>query len=51
MTDLKAVLPQIGFDYSTPDGGSYQDVCPRCRRRLVAFAQAARSARPATIGG
>ena len=51
ITDLKTVLPQVGFDYSTPDGGNYQDVCPRCRRRLVAFAQAARSASPATIGG
>jgi nitrate reductase gamma subunit len=42
MTDLKTVLPQVGFDYSTEDGQHYQDVCPRCRRRLVAFAQAAR---------
>ena len=42
MTDLKIVLPQVGFDYSTANGGNYQDVCPRCRRQLVAFAQAAR---------
>ena len=39
MTDLKEVLPQVGFDYSRPDGGSYQDHCPACRRRLVALAQ------------
>ena len=37
--DLKLVLPELGFDYSTVDGGSYQDVCPRCRRLLVGGAQ------------
>jgi hypothetical protein len=41
MTDLKEVLPQVGFDYSTAAGGNYQDVCPACRRRLVALAQSA----------
>jgi hypothetical protein len=39
MQDLKEVLPQLGFDYSTADGGNYQDLCPRCRRRLVGLAQ------------
>lgn len=39
MTDLKDVLPQVGFDYSTVDGGNYQDHCPTCRRRLVTLAQ------------
>jgi hypothetical protein len=40
MTDLKEVLPQVGFHYDRPDGaGSYQDHCPTCRRRLVALAQ------------
>ncbi len=40
MTDLKEVLPQVGFDYDRPDGsGSYQDHCPECRRKLVALAQ------------
>ena len=39
MNDLKSVLPRVGFDYSTPDGGHYQDVCPRCRRELVGLAQ------------
>ena len=39
MGDLKDVLPQVGFDYSLPGGGNYQDHCPRCRRALVALAQ------------
>jgi hypothetical protein len=40
MTDLKEVLPQVGFDYSVPnEGGNYQDHCPRCRRAVVALAQ------------
>jgi hypothetical protein len=40
MTDLKEVLPQMGFDYSLPAGpGNYQDHCPPCRRKLVALAQ------------
>jgi hypothetical protein len=42
MSDLKDVLPQVGFDYSTADGGNYQDHCPRCRRRLVTLAQSRR---------
>ena len=30
IADLKAVLPQVGFDYDTVDGvGSFQDTCPR----------------------
>lgn len=43
--DLQAVLPEVGFDYRIDEargGGNYQDVCPRCRRRLVALAQSAR---------
>jgi hypothetical protein len=40
MTDLKEVLPQVGFDYSLPHGGgNYQDHCPQCRRAVVALAQ------------
>jgi hypothetical protein len=39
MTDLKEVLPQVGFDYSLPGGDNYQDYCPACRRRLVTLAQ------------
>lgn len=40
--DLKDILPDLGFDYDLPDGGSWQDVCPACRRRLVARAQSLR---------
>ena len=40
MTDLKEVLPQVGFDYALSGrAGSYQDHCPTCRRKLVALAQ------------
>jgi hypothetical protein len=42
MSDLKEVLPQLGFDYDTGDGDSYQDTCPRCRRAQVTLAQSAR---------
>ena len=41
MSDLKEVLPQVGFDYSI-EGGNYQDTCPRCRRAHVTLAQSAR---------
>ena len=37
--DLKDILPEVGFDYSLDDGGNWQDVCPRCRRRLFRLAQ------------
>jgi hypothetical protein len=39
MGDLKEVLPQVGFDYSLPGGGNYQDHCPLCRRRMATLAQ------------
>jgi hypothetical protein len=39
MSDLKTVLPQVGFDYALASDGNYQDHCPRCRRALVALAQ------------
>lgn len=39
--DLKTVLPQVGFDYST-ETGNYQEICPRCRRKLVGTAQGMR---------
>ncbi len=44
VADLRRVLPELGFDYDVPEdrgGGSYQETCPRCRRRLVAQAQSA----------
>ncbi len=37
--DLKAVLPQMGFDYRIPKGGVWQDVCPTCKRKSLATAQ------------
>lgn len=43
--DLRRVLPDVGFDYDIDEGrggGSYQEVCPRCRRRLIALAQSVR---------
>ncbi len=43
--DLQQVLPAVGFDYSIPEhrgGGNWQEVCPPCRRRLVALAQSQR---------
>jgi len=42
IADLQEVLPQVGFDYRTGDGGNYQDTCPRCRRASVTLAQTAR---------
>lgn len=40
--DLKGVLDELGFNYrfATPNGEvHYQDICPACRRRLVALNQ------------
>ena len=40
--DLKTVLDQLGFDFrfATPRGRvHYQDICPACRRRLLALNQ------------
>jgi hypothetical protein len=37
--DLKVVLEQLGMDYTYADGTHYQDICPRCRRRLLASNQ------------
>lgn len=42
MSDLKEVLPMVGFDYSHPDGDNWQNTCPRCRRASVTLAQTAR---------
>ena len=43
ITDLKEVLPQVGFDYSINGSDTnYQDTCPRCRRAQVALSQSAR---------
>lgn len=40
--DLEDVLPALGFDYTTADGGNWQEVCPACRRRLIARSQSLR---------
>jgi nitrate reductase gamma subunit len=40
--DLKDILPDLGFDYDLADGGNWQEVCPACRRRLVARSQSLR---------
>ncbi len=40
--DLKTVLDQLGFNYrfATPKGEvHYSDICPACRRRLLALNQ------------
>jgi hypothetical protein len=39
--DLKTVLDQLGFDYRFSAGLHYQDICPPCRRRLLALNQGA----------
>jgi len=37
--DLKAILPQLGFDYTMPDSaGHWQDICPGCKRKTLAAA-------------
>ena len=37
--DLAVVERQLGFTYELPDGGHYQQVCPKCRRALFGLAQ------------
>jgi hypothetical protein len=37
--DLTIVERELGFRYELPDGGHYQNVCPRCRRALFGLAQ------------
>ena len=39
--DLTVVEQELGFRYELPDGGHYQEVCPRCRRALFGLAQGA----------
>jgi nitrate reductase gamma subunit len=46
IADLRAVLPQVGFDYTIAGDGAdddnYQNTCPTCRRTQVALAQCGR---------
>ena len=37
--DLTVVERELGFRYELPDGGHYQEVCPKCRRALFGLAQ------------
>jgi NNP family nitrate/nitrite transporter-like MFS transporter len=38
--DLKAVLPQLGFDYKIDGSGvSWQELCPACKRKSLSLAQ------------
>jgi nitrate/nitrite transporter NarK len=39
--DLIEVERDLGFRYELPDGGPYQQICPRCRRALFGLAQGA----------
>ena len=39
--DLTEVERELGFRYELPDGGHYQEVCPKCRRALFGLAQGA----------
>ena len=37
--DLKKVLDELGLDQRFDDGTHYQEVCPQCRRKLLALNQ------------
>jgi hypothetical protein len=38
--DLKQTLPQLGFDHRLEEsGGNWQDVCPPCKRKILAMTQ------------
>lgn len=37
--DLKVVMQQLGLDPQFEDGTHYQDVCPSCRRKMLAINQ------------
>jgi MFS transporter, NNP family, nitrate/nitrite transporter len=39
--DLTIVEQELGFRYELPNGGHYQEICPRCRRALFGLAQGA----------
>jgi hypothetical protein len=48
VADLIQVERELGYRYEV-DGGHYQHVCPRCRRRLFAVAQAPHATGPASF--
>ena len=38
--DLRAILPQVGFDYRIPGpAGTWQELCPACKRKSLSAAQ------------
>jgi len=38
--DLRAVLPELGFDYAMPGpAGNWQELCPPCKRKTLSIAQ------------
>ncbi|HEX4311746.1 MAG TPA: MFS transporter [Acidobacteriaceae bacterium] len=38
--DLRAILPQVGFQYATPGpAGHWQALCPACKRKSLSMAQ------------
>lgn len=38
--DLRAVLPQLGFDYTIPETGfTWPDLCPPCKRKMLSLSQ------------
>ncbi|SEJ55136.1 hypothetical protein SAMN04488058_11086 [Deinococcus reticulitermitis] len=37
--DLKAMLPDLGFDYRHAQAGNWQNLCPSCRRKLMTMNQ------------
>jgi NNP family nitrate/nitrite transporter-like MFS transporter len=39
--DLTQVEHELGFRYELPNGGHYQEICPRCRRALFGLSQGA----------
>jgi nitrate/nitrite transporter NarK len=49
--DLKRVLPELGFDYRMPGpAGTWQDVCPSCKRKSLSLAQLRLKTDPAPYG-
>jgi len=37
--DLNQVLGELEFDYAVSSGGTWQDVCPPCKRKVLAISQ------------
>jgi hypothetical protein len=37
--DLKTALVQLGFNYQLAGGASWQEICPACKRKMLARVQ------------